>query len=154
MTLEFGERWGQNGKRLTAACDEKRARKCHEKRKMYAALVSEKSTPKCVIEINNDYVGVNFLDELKRIYLSYSFRELAPGRVFLEDASYYEFQGSSENVATLSTYLFHQDGRVEITIDKYSKKERLTKETTADVSKNWEQYPEFGKYEAFLREER
>jgi hypothetical protein len=154
MKLTYGERWFQHKKRLTKIFDAKAARRRHEKRELYSILVGEESAPICVVEINNDYIGVGFFDEFVRQYLRYTFQEMEPGRAFLSQAIHREFDGTTDNVVRGTVYYFEREGRVTIKKDDYLANERQTKETTSDVTSNWEAYPEFGKYEAFLRKDR
>ncbi len=154
MNMTFGKSWFRAKKRLTEKWEEGRARKCHEKRQLYVAVVGEGSSPSCFVEINNDYIGVGFLDTALREYLSYQFQEIEPGRLFLTMATHREFEGDSDKVKSGITYYFKQDGNVTIESEDCLGHTHSVKETQADISGNWEPYPAFGQYQSILRENR
>lgn len=151
MNVSFGKSWFRARKRLTEKWDEERARKCHEKRQTYVAVLGEDPSPFCFVEINNDYIGVGFLDTLLREYLSYQFQEVEFGRLFLTMATRREFEGDSDNLKSGATYYFKQDGIVTIENEAFTTNTRSVRETQADVSGNWETYPAFGQYQSIVR---
>lgn len=106
------------------------------------------------MEFNRDWIGVNFLDRLLRVYLNYSFVEVEPGRMFLTMSTYREFEGLSDNVKNGTTYIFKQDGLVLLREQDVTNKVLRTSKRMADVSGNWDKYPNFGEYESLLRLER
>ena len=154
MKVKFGKLWFRAKKRLTETWDESRARDCHENRQLYVAVLEADSGPSRFVEINNDYIGVGFLDALLREYLSFQFQEVEPGRLFLTMATHREFEGDSDKVKCGTTYYFEQDGLVTIESEDFVKKTHSVKETQADVSGNWEPYPAFGQYQSVVRENR
>ena len=121
----------------------------------YTLLVVEQdSSPKCFVEINNDYVGIGFLDASLREYLSYTFVEIEPGRLFLNEATLREFEHGSDKVKSGTTYHFKQNGSVIVENEDFLTNTRSVKETQADVSGNWEAYPQFGQYQSIVRVDR
>ncbi len=66
MKITYGDGWFRAKKRLTETWNEDRARKTHDKRKQYVAVVGDVCSPACFVEINNNYIGVGFLDALLR----------------------------------------------------------------------------------------
>jgi hypothetical protein len=93
MRVTFGKSWFRAKKRVTETWTESQARKAHEQRQLYVALLGDDSIPTRIVEVNNDYVGVCFLDVSLREYLSYQFQELESGRMFLTMATHREFEG-------------------------------------------------------------
>lgn len=154
MKTTYGYKWSRVKKRLTETWDESQARKAHEKRKLYAGVIEQGAGPMCFVEINNNYVGVGFLDASLREYLSYTFDEVEPGKMFLNEATHREFEDGSDKVKSGTTYMFKQDGNVTIVSEDFLTNVRSDKETHADVSGNWEPYPEFGQYQSIVRENR
>lgn len=75
-----------------------------------------------------------------------------PGRLFLSMAVSREFEGNTDEAVSGTLYLFSEDGKATIETKNY-RKSRLY-ETEADVSGNYEMYPEFSQYERLIRAER
>lgn len=154
MKLTYGYRWFRAKKRLTEAWDAARAADCHEHRQGYVAVLERDEPPSCFVEVNDGYVGVGFLDGSKREYLSYTFDEVEPGRLFLKAATHREFQGESDRVASGTTYNFALDGTVTIEGEDFTTQARSARQIQADVAGNWEPYPAFGQYDSITREDR
>jgi hypothetical protein len=152
--ITYGYKWFRAKKRLTETWDEDRAKKCHENRQLYVALLGQGSSPTHFVEVNNNYIGVGFLDSSLREYLSYTFDEVQPGRVFLNEATHREFENGSDKVKKGTTYIFKQDGSVTIISEDFPTNIRSVKETQADISGNWDSYPQFGEYQSLVRENR
>ncbi len=148
MSVTYCERWFRYKKKPTVLMDEDKARKAHEKRQLYTVILGDLRSPECFIEINNDYVGVGFLDNQLREYLSYSFDETSPGRMFLTMATHRVFDGQSDRVTGGTSYYFKEDGVVTIENEDFLSASKSEKKIQADVSGNWEKYPRFGDYAA------
>lgn len=133
---------------------EEQARKAHKERRQYTVLVNDAERPYAVIEVSGDFVGVTFFDDLLRESLSYQFQETEPGKLFLSMATYREFPSDTNNASSGTSYIFKQNGDVSIRKQSISSKSIEESKSTADVSGNYEQYPEFGQYEGLLRTER
>jgi hypothetical protein len=56
--------------------------------------------------------GVGFLDERLRESLTYAFKEVDVGKLFLAMAVHREFEGQTDKVASGVTYTFDQSGAV------------------------------------------
>lgn len=134
--------------------DEQEARKAHGSRHPYTVLAGDPNFPECVAEVINDYIGVEFLDADLRVYLSYQFQELEPGRVFLTMATHRTFQENTSIVASGTTYFFKPNGIVDIEDQDFVTETISTRQTKADVSGNWDTYPVFGEYVSLLKAER
>lgn len=134
---------------------DKKARELFEAREIFTALILEEGEPESYIEFNDSYIGVFFLDDYYRAYLSYHFKEQENGKLFLSQAVYKEYEEETDNLEKTTHFFFEEDGT-------FKAKERdfvantvgETKPKKVDVSVNWEPYPEFGKYESLLNEER
>lgn len=148
--------WFRAKKKITKLWDIKDAEKAHNARQVYYVVVMDNQTPYCFIEVNNDAMYVGFLDEMKREYLGYLFIEKKPGKLFLSEAQHWEYIGESDIDRETTRYFFNPDGLLQIhQIDsKTNEGEILTAKNPVDILANWEDYPEFGKYEGIIRKER
>jgi hypothetical protein len=135
---------------------EKASRYAHEKRKVYFVTIYKNDNPINFLEVNNDFFGVGFLDEFKREYMSYTFSEVESGKLFLKEVAYWEFSGDTDKVLKSTFYKFTEEG--ELVIEKTDEITFESKIQTAqdkiDVLGNYEDYPEFGAYEAIINKER
>ncbi len=150
MTVTYCERWFRHKKKPIALINESDARIRHENRRLYTVVQGDLKAPECFIEINNDYVGVAFLDNLLREYLSYTFQEKKPGKLFLTMITHRAFDGQTDRVAGGTTYYFKEDGAAVIENEDFAADSKTEKLVQADVSGNWEDYPMFGRYSTIL----
>ena len=154
MDIHYSDGWFRAKKRPGELWTPDQAKAAYDQRKLFAAIVGPLEKPSAFLEFNKDYIGVEFLDKLLREYLSYSFQELRPGRLFLSMATHREFDGDSDKVKKGTTYIFKQNGNVTIRNAEFPGDGYTKHETTADVSGNWENYPAFGEYDSLLRTDR
>ncbi len=136
------------------------ARKNHEEGLVYVVTILKDEKPLYFLEFahENEFIGVNFIDEVGRNYLTYHFSEIEPKKVlFLEEVWYKYFPNE---VTTDEDYRLHfvfdQEGNA-----AYRKYDEINKKTIdyetkepLDVSGLYEPYPEFGKYEGLIKVER
>jgi hypothetical protein len=148
--------WFRAKKKVTKLWDIKDAEKAHALRQVYHVVVTDKETPYCFIDINNNAMYVGFLDEMKREYLGYAFEEKKPGKLFLTEAIYWGYEGDTDQRKEKTKYFFTSEGSLQIhRIDsKTSEGEILTAKNPVDISANCEDYPEFGHYEKLIKKER
>ncbi len=155
MRLRFGKSWFRARKRFTEEWESAKALEAHMNRQAYVAKVEGDGEGLCCfVEFNNDYVGIGFLDEELREFLSYQFQELEQDRLFLTMATHREFEGTSDTVRKGTSYYFKPNGQVTIESEDFEASRVTTRTTEADVSHNWDNYPKFGEYESILRTER
>lgn len=69
-------------------------------------------------------------------------------------ATHREFDGDSDQVKKGATYIFKQNGNVVTLTEEFPNGDITRRETSADISGNWENYPDFGEYDSLLRTER
>ncbi|WP_131818344.1 lytic transglycosylase [Planctopirus hydrillae] len=125
--------------------------RAHLEKRPYAVLIEDGYVLRCFLEIDRDYVGVGFLDEHKREFLSYQFQEVEAGRLFLTMANYRKFEGEGDHTIEGTTYYFRMDGGLTIETEDFSTAVVSTKKTQVNVDGNWEGYPEFGNYNSITR---
>lgn len=137
------------------------ARENHKAGLMYCVtILDDDDVPYCALDIvhENEFIGVNFLDNVGREYLSYHFREIDPmKRLFLEEVWYTFYPNSEAKDGNYRLhFVFDQDGNA--AYRKYDDLEHKaydyeTKEPL-DVSGLYEDYPEFGHYDEIIKLER
>jgi len=151
--LTYGDRWSYSEGTLANIWKEDKARGAHSTRRLYVVLF-ENTSVRGFIEVANGYFGVYFLDELNREYLGYQFTEQTPGRIFLTLITRREFGSSGNQADRVIRTKFLPDGKMFIGTYHNNGGEDTEVESSADVSGNWETYPEFGQYEEILRKDR
>jgi hypothetical protein len=154
VSVSYSTGWFRAEKRALGPMSEEEARRRHGAREPYCAVVETNGVPSCFIEVNDDFFGVSFLDELLREYLSYDFEELEPGRLFLTTATFRQFQGSDDNVASGETYFFKPDGGMAIEIEDFVNDTFEEKRGGCEMGPNWAEFPAFGAYDPLMNRER
>lgn len=137
------------------------AKYAHDHEKIYFITVFEKDAPYCYLEINKGFYRVNFLDELLRLYLSYDFYgrnydETYGNKLFLGKATFWEFDGATDKKVKITDYMFSTDESLTIIERNQLTNEQIDSKARnkINVAANWEDYPEFGKYDSLIRKER
>ena len=157
MILKY-EIWSRRRKRHGVAYSKESLEKAHNERKEYCLTYLEDDgvTPYCFLEIRDKYFFVGFLDNLKRLYLSYSFSEEKKNRLFLNSVAYHQYEADSDDSYKITNYNFLTDGTFKVVERDFRTNEKVIYEAKnkIDVNANWEDYPEFGKYEKLIVKER
>lgn len=130
------------------------ARTAHEGKKLYGVIVGPVERPFCFLEINRNFVGVGFLDIHARETLYYAFREVRPGILFLSMATYRDYIGETDKVATGTSYMFQEDDVVMVQKQTINPPNSETFKIAADINANYSVWPEFGRYDDLIRVER
>jgi hypothetical protein len=153
--ITYGDSWFLAARRLSKSWEESQARTAHEQRKQYAAVISDGDRIVCVVTGHPNGFFVSFLDSLRREWLVFHFQNVAPERLFLSMLTKREYDGETKRVKHGESYIFEPEGRIVIDSENFDTGQR-TKEVMegADVSANWEAYPEFGDYRSITRLER
>ena len=137
----------------------------HEKSQIYYVIIYENEKPYCHLEINKGFYRVNFLDQYYRTYMAYTFlgkddiaewRKSYDNRLFLETIVFWEFEGNTDKMVKITDYIFKPDGSFHITERDLITNEQIDSEAKnkIDVTANWEEYPEFGKYDSLIQKDR
>ncbi|MBA4032907.1 MAG: lytic transglycosylase [Planctomyces sp.] len=150
----YGSRWFRAKNRMTEVWDEEKAKLAHLEKRPYAVLIEGGTVFRCFLEIGSDYVGIGFLDEHMREFLSYQFQEIEAGRLFLTMATHREYVGDCDQLKEGTTYYFRKDGGLTMETEDFSTSVISSRETRTNVDGNWEAYPEFGSYESISRVDR
>ena len=117
------------------------------------------------MEVNKGFYRANFFDEFNRIYMAYTFmgndnlfewRKNYGNKLLLEEITFWEFEGATDKMVKITDHIFKPDGSFHMIERDLVTNEQIDSEAKnkIDVSANWEDYPEFGKYESLIRKER
>ena len=154
MNVTYCKSWFRALKEPTELWSLEKAEQAHGNRQPYGVLIGDPKAPTRFLEINNDFVGVGFLDDRLRESLTYQFQEIEPGKLFLSMVTYREFEGDSDAVTSGTTYYFSTDGSIKIERESFDSHKLEMSESKEDVSGNYEDYPDFGQYDSLVRAER
>ena len=154
----FCERWGGNYKRPVGQMTPEKAKKRHAAGKPYSVLIGSDTQPKAEVFVGKNSAQVGFFDQNLNEYILYQFSrkndENSSDRLFLNYALTREFNNNNE-IKLAYRYIFKPDGRVHIDrIVLHPEPMEQDMDTTADLSENWSDYPEFGEYDDLLRIDR
>lgn len=134
--------------------EEADARKRHIAGEEYAAVCSEDGDMKYVVEILPNCIFVKFLDETKNMHLFYLFHRKNKKDLFLSSVYYYGYTSGGTKETEIITFRFWENGKLCMEREDRINGEVEERESVVDVSCNWDQFPEFGKYEHLLAKER
>ena len=149
IEIVYGKKWWNAKKRIIDEISLEDAKKLHEARKDYTALIKEHDEIRYVIDFSSNHIIVRFFDG--DMFLTYDFVTLSR-KLFLKAAYYYDY--GPEGLETEMIYNFSEDGRLVM-----SKRDALSgmceeREDVVDVKSNWDAYPKFGEYTDLLKIER
>lgn len=116
--------------------------------------------PFCYVTVvpKNKHIGVNFIDDSGRKYLTYLFHEQKEDRtLFLREVWYYHFTTeSSDSEEYRIHFVFDEEGN--INYRKYDEKNQKIEDYESnrkfEMSGLYEPYPVFGEYDSLIRLER
>jgi len=154
MNVMYCEKWIRTMKRPLNVLDSIAALARHKSRQYYSALLGPPGKPTHVIFLSGAWVKVGFLDDERREFLNYDFKETEQGKLFLTSATHREFRVDSAEVSRSKLFRFQFDGRILIEDHDLIGETIVKKRTTFDPSMNWETYPQFGDYVALCKQER
>jgi hypothetical protein len=137
------------------------SRKNHYDGLMYVvSILDDTNFPIIFLEIvhENEHIGVHFIDNFGRDYLTYHFDEIElKNKLFLRELWYKVYSNNETNdMDCYFHFVFDTDGNI-----SYRKYDELEKKTMDYESKNkfnidelYEDYPDFGNYEKIIKFER
>ena len=159
--VQYGEQWDEGRDKFNIPFTTEKAKKEHEKKQLYTALVEGGPAGSVVVEMcfSGTYCHVKFLDDRKRIYLRYSFDQVTGDRLFLVEIAerFYDDDSGRVSYGRISTY--QEDGSVSVLEGKAGSgagRHKTVREfkTTLDPRIHYEPIPEFGHYESITRRDR
>ncbi|WEF34266.1 hypothetical protein [Pseudoduganella chitinolytica] len=146
--------WFRAKKKPTEVWSVEQAEAAHENRTQYTALVGNLEHPYCFIEVADSAVVVGFLDQFLRESLTYVFKEVESGRLFLSMATHREFEAETDKVSGGANYVFKTDGVVHIRHESFNPHTVETAMSSFDPAPNYASRPAFGEYDDVMRIER
>lgn len=153
--LFFCRSWQRASKSASQDWPVEMARLAHAARQPYTVLVGSRARPECVLEIASRFVGIFFLDRLRRERLNYWFQEFAPSELFLSSANYHRFVGDGDALALSLSCSFSRQGEAHA-----RRRQRLPSpgfdsyRCRFDVSSHYDTFPAFGNYASLIRRDR
>ena len=154
--IQYCKRWFRATKKMREPWDEARAREAHESGAPYTVVVGDPARPGTILDVSGGLgrVMVAFLDGRLREALTYQFKSVESGKLFLAMATLREFDGQREAVLAGTSTIFEENGRATIRKEWFRPHALDLQETSLDVSANYDRFPDFGDYEALCRKER
>jgi hypothetical protein len=152
--IYFCKSWFRAKKKPTTIWSRDLAKSAHDNKQPYTVLVDSVDRPYCFIDIAAGVVGVGFLDNFLRESLTYTFQEIEPGKLFLTMATHREFDGDTDKVVSGISYLFDQDGSIEMRREFFNPHRLEIATSTSDLSSNYSETPKFGHYDHLIQIER
>jgi hypothetical protein len=159
MVLTYCEQWSSHNREAHKPLSEERAATRHRLGKLYTALLGDPARPRCFLEFSEfRSVCVEFMDEALRTYLTYSFSEERPNELFVEMAVKRRFEHPTGQEGDGRAFYFQTDGRLFVEyyqVGPTGPSVLVSKEESrTDISRNWEPFPEFGRYDGLARLDR
>jgi hypothetical protein len=152
LKIYYCKSWFRLKKTAIEIMDEFTARQTHTAGEPYVALIGSDTSPHCFVEIlpDKEMIGVGFLDQHQREYLTYQFHTKQNNQLFLSMATHREFEDDTSKIKNGTCYIFHEDGNVIIRKETFDP--HITEETTArfEAKNNYENMPTFGDYSRLI----
>ena len=152
--IYYCKSWFRAKKKPTELWPAEKAEAAHRSKQSYTALIGSAEKPYCFVDVTDKVIGVGFLDGHLRESLTYAFKEVEAGRLFLSMATHREFEAETDKVASGATYTFGQDGTVQIRREFFNPYRVETAASSFDPAPNYSVRPEFGQYDDVIRVER
>lgn len=152
--IYYCKSWFRAKKKPTELWPAEKAEAAHRSKQPYTALVGSAEAPYCFLDLADKVVGVGFLDDRLRESLTYAFKEIEAGKLFLTMAVHREFEGDTDKVASGVTYTFEPSGTVQIRREFFNPHRVETSTSSFDPVPNFAAWPVFGEYDDLIRVER
>jgi len=154
MDITYCEKWWFSKKKPLKKMNSENAKRRHESRKPYVAVLGYSNKPLFIIDVSDEWVSIIFMDEYLRQYLRYDFRETQSGKLFLKTATYWLYEDDSDAEIFSKIFSFNESGHIIVEERNLKSNEVKAFEDTLNVDNNWEDYPFFGNYESLCKKER
>lgn len=153
MRVTYCDRWNRVTDTPIEPLEESEARRRHDAGELYTAVVWTGDHVENYVEVRLEtgYVSVKFLDEQRRLVLTYTFHVVDAGRMFLVQTRIFDPNDYANN----EVYFFGLDGSMERKLASLDYTEAAEdKMTGPHLAAMFEPVPSFGRYESVLRRER
>ncbi|WLI06914.1 lytic transglycosylase [Pseudomonas sp. FP597] len=153
LSVFYCNNWFRLKRIAIGPMNEQAARAKHLAGKSYVALIGSDSQPSCFVEmlIDKKMVGVGFLDDKGREYLTYQFKYIDAEKLFLTMATHREYYGDEDKVVSGTSYIFKENGELIIRREGFNPHNLEKSKSTFDPVGNYENAPEFGKYSGVVK---
>jgi len=152
--IHFCRSWFRAKKKPTQLWSSDKAEAAHRNQEPYTALIGSVEEPYCFVDVAACVIGVGFLDRHLRESLTYAFKEVAAGRLFLSMAVHREFEADIDQVSSAVIYTFDQDGTVQIRREHFDPHLVESATSSFDPAPNYSARPAFAHYDDLIRIER
>lgn len=156
LPIYYCKSWFRMKKIAIELMDEATAHSRHLSGESYTAFIGSDTNPSCFVEflISKGMVGVGFLDNRCREYLTYQFQSVGADSLFLTMATHREFEGEGDRVVSGASYIFSEAGELVIRREKFEPHVLEEARSSFDPSKNYEKIPVFGDYSSVTKIDR
>ncbi|HEX2568140.1 MAG TPA: hypothetical protein VH877_01195 [Polyangia bacterium] len=154
--IEYGEYWSDYYQGWRYPFSEAEARRRHEAREIYTALIDQDDGSRLALELcfAFSYCNIFFLDAQGRCVLRHTFEPTDAGRLFLCEISTGEYEGDDRWPMRGISFNYTQDGRVKTLLCTPRSITVLGENEPADVRLHDEPVPAFGAWESLIRRDR
>lgn len=152
--IHYCKSWFRAKKRPTELWPVGKAEAAHLHRRPYTALVGSADRPYCFVDVTANVVVVGFLDSLLRESLTYAFKEIEAGTLFMTMAVHRDFEADTDSVTGGVTYIFDRSGTMRIRREYFRPHRAETATSSFDPAPLYDMRPEFGQYDDITRVER
>lgn len=155
--IEYGENWSDYYQKWSSPFSEEEARRHHEAREIYTALIEQDDGSLLALELcfASAYCNIYFLDAQGRGVMRYTFEPADEGQLFLCEITTAEYEGDSRWSTRGISRSYTQDGRVKTLLSV--RNQGLTvlgMNEPADVRFHYEPVPAFKEWESLIRRDR
>jgi len=153
VSMTYCDRWNRITRTPIEPLEESEARRRHAAGQLYTAVVWTSDHVENYVEVRLEtgYVSVKFLDEQRRLMLTYTFDVVEAGRMFLVETRVVD----PDDYANNEVYCFGLDGSMKRKLASLDYTEGAEdKMTGPHLAAMFEPVPPFGRYESVLRRER
>ena len=150
--IEYGERWSDYYQNWRFPYTEAEARRKHEQRELYTALITEDDGATVAVELcfAFAYCNIYLHDALGRSAMTFTFEPASEGRLFLSDAIRTEFQGTNRLGWRGMGHTYTQDGRRKTMVSVNRQISLIAENEPVDVRSHFEPVPPFGQWERLI----
>lgn len=150
MQVTYGLLWSDELGEVTDPMTEEQARARDASGEQYCVVLGDPARPDAVIDVvgENNYIGVNFVNDNGWTELNYTFRQSTtqPGRLFMTEAVTWEYGPESQfdqDAPHIETLLYLEGGGAELTVSDEKSGVSTARHDHLDVSTNWEDIPDW-----------
>jgi hypothetical protein len=155
--IEYGEYWSDYDQDWRYPFAEEEARRRHEARELYTALIEQDDGSLLALELcfAFSYCNIYFLDSKGRGVMCYTFEPAGEGHLFLCQIATCEYEGDSRWSTRGISRHYKRDGRVKTFLSERNRGLTvLGMNEPADVRYHDEPVPAFKEWESLIRRDR